>query len=46
MLRMVLEMVGVTHVSRVVEICYVDSRRTIGDSRVSIRGYFPSGSFL
>jgi len=37
MLRRVLLMVGVTHTSPVVEICYVDIRRITGHSRLSIR---------
>jgi len=46
MLHMLLLMVGVTHTSRVVEICYVDIRRTPGHSRLSIRGVVPNGSSL
>ena len=37
MLRRVLLKVAVSHTSRVVEICYVDIRRTIGHSRLSMR---------
>jgi len=46
MLRRVILKVGVSHTSHVVEICYVDIRRTIGHSRLSIRSVFPNRSFL
>jgi len=37
MLHIVLLMVGVTHTSRIVEICHVGIRRTTAHSRLSIR---------
>ena len=43
MLRRVL-MVEESHTLRVMEICYVDIRLTIGHSHLSIRGVFPNGS--
>ena len=43
MLRKVILMVGVSHTSRVVEICYVDFHRTIGHNGLFIGWVFPNG---
>jgi len=45
-MRRILVMVGVSPTLSVVEICYVDIRRTVGHSLLSMSRVFPNGSFL